>query len=92
MKRFEVFANQSVREEIVLAFERLEGARYTIVPTVQGKGREDWKLGTVAWPEENFLLISYMEDEAAAVAGRELDRLKGEFPLEGIRYFLISAQ
>ncbi len=61
MKRLEVIANQSVKEELIAALETaLPGIQYTVLPMVHGKGGHKEKLGTRTWPETNFLIISYI--------------------------------
>lgn len=91
MKRLELFANQSIRQEIVAALEARPGARYSLVPTVHGKGGDDWKWGTTVWPEENFMLISYLEDADADAVLSAWAELKRRFPREGMVYFALRA-
>jgi hypothetical protein len=38
------------------------------MPLVHGKGRRKRKLGTRTWPETNFLVISYLDDEGVCAA------------------------
>ena len=38
---------------------------YTLIPTVQGRGRSSKKLGDTTWPEQNFVLFAYVEKEVA---------------------------
>jgi uncharacterized protein (DUF488 family) len=90
MLRLEMMANQSVQEEILKVFERHPGVQYTWIPSVQGRGKRDWKLGTTVWPEENFLLVSYLEDEAGSRILDELAQLKSAYPREGISYFVMT--
>lgn len=90
MLRLEIFANQSVLEETCKVFDRHLGVRYTWIPAVQGRGKQDWKLGTTVWPEENFQLISYLEDTVGSKILDELGQIKLKYPKEGISYFIIT--
>jgi len=91
MKRLEIIANQSVQEDIVTALEAgIPGLQYSLMPTVHGRGPEDWKLGTTVWPEENFLLFSYLEDAAAVQAKAILAGLKVKYPREGIKAYTMT--
>ncbi len=85
MKRIEIIANQSVREELIDGLESaITDLEYTILPTVHGKGLSKRKEGTRTWPETNFLLISYMDEGSAAQAKSVLATLLRRFPDEGI--------
>ena len=93
MKRIEIIANRSVEEEITAALEsRIPGLRYTLLPVVHGRGRRDYRLGTATWPEENFMLVSYLEDERAALAEAAVKAVKARFPTEGIKLFFVKAE
>jgi hypothetical protein len=85
MKRLEIIANQSVREEFELALEAaVPGIQYTLVPIVHGKGRRKRKLGTRTWPETNFLIFSYLPEAEAAKAAQAVLSVVERFPAEGI--------
>ncbi|HSV56323.1 MAG TPA: hypothetical protein VLH39_04355, partial [Magnetospirillaceae bacterium] len=86
MKRLEIVANKSVRDELVDALERaLPDFYYTIVPLVHGQGRQRRRLGTATWPEENFLLLAYLPDAACRAARDATAAVKRRFPKEGIK-------
>jgi hypothetical protein len=90
VKRIEVIANQSVKDELLEALEAaVSELEYTLVPTVQGSGRKKMKLGTRTWPETNFLLISYMTDADVPGAKAAVADITRRFPGEGI-YAAIS--
>ena len=93
MKRIEIVANRSVQEELFDLLARSSvGLRYTLVPQVHGAGNSEPKQGDSTWPEYNFLLIVYCEDDEArqiAEATRELKRI---FPDEGIKLFETDAR
>jgi hypothetical protein len=85
MKRLEIIANQSVREELELALEAaVPGIQYTLVPIVHGKGGRKRKLGTRTWPETNVLIFSYLPEAEAAKAAQAVRSVVERFPAEGI--------
>lgn len=90
MCRAEIIANSSVQEELIEVVEAaLPNFQYTLVPMVHGKGRTNRKLGTVTWPELNFLMISYVEDQELDLLRAAIKSIKERFPREGIKLFLI---
>ena len=94
MIRFEIIANRSVQDDIL---EGLEAAipqfLYSVVPVVHGRGSGTRKLGTATWPEENFLLIAYVDDEQAKILRKVVSATKARFPTEGIKLFeLVGAR
>ncbi len=94
MIRFEIIANRSVQDDIL---EGLEAAipqfLYSVVPVVHGRGSGTRKLGTATWPEENFLLIAYVDDEQAKILREVVSATKARFPTEGIKLFeLVGAR
>jgi len=85
-----IVANQSVEDDIVEALEQLiPDIRYTIIPTVNGKGGDNYKLGTTTWPEQNFMMIAYMKRKDVATISSAVRMLKKKFPKEGIKLFLM---
>lgn len=85
MKRLEIIANQSVKNELMESLEAaLPKIEYTLLPTVQGKGRSKKKQGTRVWPETNFLLISYISDLDLETARKVLASVKTQYAAEGI--------
>ena len=85
MKRIEIIANQSVREELI---EEIEAAipdiEYTMIPIVHGKGKRKRKEGTRTWPETNFYLIVYTDEAGLAKAETAIADIRRRFPDEGI--------
>ncbi|MCR4822997.1 MAG: hypothetical protein K5873_09025 [Treponema sp.] len=93
MTRCEIIANQSVQEEITsLMEEHIPGVLYTIIPTVVGKGKNSYKMGSATWPETNFILISYVEDENVKTMKAIIKAVKEKFAGEGIKLFLLKAE
>jgi hypothetical protein len=92
MKRMELIANHSVEEEIISTIEgKISDFYYTLVPNVHGRGKNSYHMGTATWPEENFMLISYLTDHDALTAEAVLEETKRRFPDEGIKLFFIKA-
>jgi hypothetical protein len=93
MKRLEVIANLSVQEEIVTGLEEaIPDFYYTFIPVVYGRGRTQYRLGTPIWPEENFMLISYLHDEDAERAEEIIREVKHHFLEEGIKAFFVNGE
>lgn len=93
MTRCEIIANQSVQDEITdLLEEHLPDALYTVIPTVTGKGKKSYKLGTSTWPETNFILVSYVEDKDLPVVKAIIKAVKNKFSGEGIKLFCVKAE
>jgi hypothetical protein len=44
-------------------------------------------MGDAIWPEENFMLIVWCEEEEAGRIKRAVDSVKEKFPGEGIKLF-----
>ena len=92
MTRCEIIANQSVQDEIIsLMEEHIEGVLYTIIPTVFGRGKNSYKMGDGTWPETNFVLVSYIEDEKVPVMKAIIKAVKEKFSGEGIKLFMVRA-
>lgn len=89
MYRIEIISNQSVQEDITELLEQeIPDIEYTVIPTVHGKGIHSKKLGTSTWPEQNFVLFSYVELESARKAKAIIAALREKFPGEGICIFV----
>ncbi|WP_010259495.1 PG0541 family transporter-associated protein [Treponema primitia] len=88
MIRIEIIANHSVEENILEAFA-LEnvGKYYTRYPNVMGVGRSGPKMGDAIWPEENFVLVVWCEEDEARGIERAVAQVKERFPGEGIKLF-----
>ena len=85
MIRAEIISNQSVQEDIIELLEQtIPNVEYTIIPTVYGKGISSKKLGNSTWPEQNFVLFSYMSKEDCQKLKEIVQSVKKRFPREGI--------
>jgi nitrogen regulatory protein PII len=90
MKRIEIIANRSIEEDMFEAFEKAGVAQhYTKIPEVMGVGNSGPRMGDHIWPEENFILIVYCEDDEAEGIKRVTGELKEFFVNEGIKLFEI---
>ena len=88
MLRLELFANHSVEENILEALKKDNvGKYYTRIPAAYGVGSSGPRMGDAIWPEENFALIIWCEEEEARVIEKTLTRVKERFPEEGIKLF-----
>jgi hypothetical protein len=86
--RVEIIANHSVEEDIMEALRRRNiGRFYTKIRSVQGVGSSDPRFGDRIWPEENFLLIVYCEQDEAVRIAEAVSEVKSLFKEEGIRLF-----
>ena len=91
MKRLELIANCSVENEIIEALEKnVADFFYTLLPQIHGRGKTKYRLGTATWPEMNFLLISYLDDECTNKAEAAIRAVKERFPREGIKLFIME--
>ena len=88
MIRVEIIANQSVEENILdaLKFENV-GKFYTKYPNILGVGSSGPRMGDAVWPEENFVLVVWCDEEEAQKIGRAVSFVKERFPNEGIKVF-----
>ena len=88
MIRLEIIANHSVEENIhdALARERA-GKYYTKYPGVFGVGSSGPRMGDSVWPEENFVLVFWCNEEEAQGIARAVNFVKKQYPNEGIKLF-----
>ena len=88
MIRLEIVANHSVEENILEAL-KYEGAGkyYTKYPVVHGVGGSGPRMGDPIWPEENFALVIWCEEEEARGVERAVREVKKQYPDEGIKLF-----
>jgi hypothetical protein len=88
MLRIEIVANHSVEENILEAFAREKvGKYYTKYPGVFGVGSSGPRMGDAIWPEENFALVIWCQEEEARGIARAVAAVKEQFPGEGIKLF-----
>lgn len=93
MYRAEIIANRSVEEELIEELEKaVPDILYTVITEVQGRGKNNRKLGTVTWPEMNFILFAYVEDGDANTVKSVIASLKARFPHEGLKLFMVPSE
>ena len=94
MYKVEIISNQSVQDDIVELLEQeIPNIEYTIIPVVYGKGFSSKKLGDTVWPEQNFMLFSYVEDEETAKKIKAIiTAIRQKFPREGISSFYYKVE
>ncbi len=91
MKRLEIIANNSVEDSIFDAFRRCGVAQmYTKIPVVHGVGGSGPRHGDHVWPEENFILIIYCEQEEAENIREAVYEVKAKYQDEGIKLYEIG--
>jgi hypothetical protein len=88
MIRLEIIANHSVEENILdaLKYEGV-GKYYTKYPDIYGVGSTGPRMGDAVWPEVNFALVIWCEEEEARSIERAVAFVKKRFPDEGIKLF-----
>lgn len=91
MRRIEIIANNSVEENILEALaDGQVGKFYTKITGVLGVGSAGPRMGDSVWPEENFSLVIWCEDDEAQGIQNAINRVKEKFPKEGIKLFGIE--
>lgn len=93
MFRAEIISNQSVQEDIIERLEKeIPSIEYTVIPELHGRGIRTKKLGDTIWPEMNFVLFSYIDDDNAQKIKEVVADVKKRFPKEGISLFFTKAE
>ena len=93
MYRAEIISNQSVQEDLIeLLEENIPGIQYTLIPEIHGRGTKTKKLGDTIWPEMNFVLFSYVQDDEALKVKEVVAAVKKRFPNEGISVFFTKGE
>ena len=88
MIRLEIIANHSVEENVLDALKHEGvGKYYTKYPRIFGIGSAGPRMGDAVWPEENFSLVIWCEEEEAIGIKRAVEFVKKKFPDEGIKIF-----
>ena len=88
MLRLEIIANHSVEENILEALlKNGVGKYYTKYPTIFGVGASGPRMGDSVWPEENFALVIWCEEDEARRIDQAVEDVREHFPGEGIRVF-----
>ena len=89
MTQMVLIANHSVEEEIVGVLKHnIDDFNYMLFPASHGKLKNAIRLETPAWQDENFLLISSVNDHKAGMAESLINEIKSRFPEKEIKLFL----
>lgn len=89
--RVEIIANNSVQSDLFDALDSLGlENRYTQISGVHGMGSNGGRLGTPVWPEENFILILFVNENKIEEIKKCCELIKSQYPNEGLK--LISQQ
>jgi nitrogen regulatory protein PII len=88
MKRIEIIANRSVEDNIHEVL-REEGVAqfYTELPIVHGVGAKGPRMGDAVWPEENFMMVVWCDEDEARRIKKAIEPVKTRYPGEGIKIF-----
>jgi hypothetical protein len=90
--RVEIIANHSVEENILEALkDGGVGKFYTKYPGVFGVGSTGPRMGDAVWPEENFVLVIWCEEDEVRAIERAVAGIKAQFPDEGIKLFVMHS-
>jgi len=90
MKRVEIIAAQAIQDDLLDALSHYEvPMHYTIIPTVHGRGATNPKMGNDVWPEENFILLIYCQEEVLDRIEQAIELVKKKYDHEGIGYFVL---
>ncbi len=88
MKRIEIIANRSIQEDMLDAFKKADIVKhYTLIPIVLGVGSSGPRMGDHIWPEENFSITVYCDNQEAEKIKHVITELKSFFTKEGIKLF-----
>jgi nitrogen regulatory protein PII len=91
MKRIEIIANNSVEEDILKELTlSIKNFMFTKINNVHGIGSTEPKMGSSVWPEENFILIVYCDDEQEKAVKQIIDKIKKIHTIDGIKYFVMG--
>jgi nitrogen regulatory protein PII len=91
MKRIEIIANNSVEEDILKELTlSVKNFMFTKINGVHGIGKTEPKMGSNVWPEENFILVVYCDDEQEKEIKQIIDKLKKIHTTDGIKYFVME--
>jgi hypothetical protein len=93
LMRVEIIANRSIEEDMHDAFEKAGIVKhYTKQPVVLGVGSSGPRMGDHIWPEENFVLTTYCDEEELDAIKKVLQEVKEFFCSEGLKVFASEAR
>lgn len=86
VNKVEIVANNSIQADVFDGLKMLGlDKRYTLIRDVEGFGSNGGRLGSTIWPELNFILILYLDDEQTKAVSRCCKKIKEHFPNEGLK-------
>ncbi|MGL4524913.1 MAG: PG0541 family transporter-associated protein [Spirochaetia bacterium] len=91
MVRLELFANRSVEDQIMDQLNLINCHHFTKIPVAMGEGKHEPKQGDAIWPEMNFILIIYCQEDEVPTIKLAIEAVKVKFKEEGIRLFRVPA-
>lgn len=90
MIRAEIIANKSAQEDLLAALDSvLPDFAYTLFTLAHGRGRSGQKAGTPVWPEENCVIVAYLEDGQENIVRTMVQVVKQRLRREGIKIFIL---
>ncbi|MDO4826178.1 MAG: hypothetical protein Q4B16_01290 [Bacteroidia bacterium] len=94
MKALFISYNQAYGEEIAEVLESLGQRGFTRWSDVQGRGSSTGipRYGNHAWPEQNFAILSIVEDKAVGQILPKLRQMDEATPALGLRAFVWSIE
>ncbi|OHD14869.1 MAG: hypothetical protein A2Y34_14205 [Spirochaetes bacterium GWC1_27_15] len=88
MKRIEIIGNRSLEEDLFDRFKKNNVVNhYTKIPLVYGVGTSGPRMGDHTWPEENFMIIVYCDENEADLIQKTIEETKQYFKDEGLKMF-----
>ncbi|MBN2547160.1 MAG: hypothetical protein JXB50_15265 [Spirochaetes bacterium] len=88
MKRVEIIGNKSIEADLFDIFNKMNIVKYyTKIPSVHGIGSSGPRFGDAVWPEENFILIVYCDENEAKKIMKAIKEVKSYFKDEGLKLF-----
>jgi nitrogen regulatory protein PII len=92
MMRVEIVANKSVQQDLLDVLDAaVPGIYYTVIPDVQGRGRQGVRMGDDIWPEKNFMVLIFCNRETSEHVEKAVCHVKKDYPYEGIKLFVSDA-
>lgn len=92
MKRVEIMISRALDEEFLERLSAYELTHFTAISPVIGKGFSNPKLGDEVWPQTNKLYIFYVKEEDVMKLTKIVNKLREEFPTEGLAAFESEAK
>jgi hypothetical protein len=93
LRRLEIIFSQAIEDDFFELFEKEQvGKNFTRFPAVTGSGFSTPKLGNDVWPQLNAMLIIYCSKEEAEKIRAIVNRIRHQYPTEGIACYISKAR